>query len=166
MEAPPQLSFACPLPWKNMSGDERMKFCSVCGHQIQNLSPLSRQERLALLDRAKVAQVCGSYYVRLSGELVTPDKPLSEHERGKIRQYGAAALSATALAIAAGCVAPKTENAQATPVAASMRSEVKPDAKNIEIEATDKSEDEVVLLAGFIVCKPPQVPKTHGPHTK
>lgn len=149
-----------------MSGDERLKFCSVCGHHIPNISLLARPERLALLERAKVEQLCGSYYVRLSGELVTSDSPLSERERGKIKQFGAAALSATALAIAAGCVGPKAENSQLPPVGASIHPEVKRDAKNTESKVGDTAEGDVVLLAGFIVCQPPQLPKAHGPHAK
>lgn len=168
MEAPPKLSFACPLPWKNMSGDERLRFCSGCGHHISNISLLSHEERVALLERAKATQVCGSYYVRLSGELVTQDNPLSERERGKVRQFGVTALSAAAFAIAAGCVSPgpKTQNLHPIPATAGIQPEKNPEAKKAEPNESAKADDEIVLLTGFIVCRPPPSAKVHGPHSK
>src|SRR3954470_14511740 len=103
MHPPPKLSYACPLPWTSMRGAERLKYCAQCGHHVSNLSLLSAAERAALLARARTEQVCGSYLVRLSGEMVTPEAPLSAAEKFGVKQFGVAALSAAALAIAAGC---------------------------------------------------------------
>ncbi len=52
MVTPPKLSFACPLPWQNMTGSERAKFCEQCGHHVANFSLLTADERKALLQRA------------------------------------------------------------------------------------------------------------------
>lgn len=103
---PPKLSFACPVKWDGMSGTERWKYCAQCGHHVANLSLLTPAERKALLERAREERICGTYYLRLSGEMVTPEAPLTPNERGRIRQFGAAALSAAALTLATGCVAP------------------------------------------------------------
>jgi len=165
MNTPPKLSFACPLPWASMSGDERSKFCSKCAHQIPNLSLLSFSERQALLEKAKSQQICGTYYVRLTGELVTPSSPLSQRESKNIRQYGVAALSAAALLVASRCVthpqqAEEKDNlSQQVPVTedAGKSASSKPEAQ---------SDDEVVLLTGFIVCAPEASMKMHGPHAQ
>lgn len=168
METPPRLSFVCPLPWQNMNGDERSKFCSQCGHHISNISLLSHQERLALLERARVSRVCGTYYVRLSGELVTQDNPLSARERSRIKQFGVSTLSATALVIAAGCMSPirKAETPQTMPDAAEIQPERKTDVNDRTINGDKKTDDEIVLLTGIMEFSVQPPPKTHGPHTK
>jgi len=167
MNTPPKLSFACPLPWDSMTGDERTRFCSKCHHQIPNLSLVSLQERQRLLEQAKTRQVCGTYYVRLSGELVTPEKPLTEREGKRIKQYGVAALSAAALAVASGCVAP-AKQAQvnvksATEATSASNQEPK---KPVASRPIEQSDDEVVLLTGFIICDPQESHKMHGPHAE
>ena len=57
MEPLPKLSFVCPMPWQDMTGDERRKFCTQCGHNVQNLSLLAHEERLALLERTKTERI-------------------------------------------------------------------------------------------------------------
>ncbi|MEO7413223.1 MAG: hypothetical protein ABIZ81_07685 [Opitutaceae bacterium] len=103
MNAFPKLSFACPIPWENLSGDERARFCERCGRTITNLSELNHQERAALLATAQ-GELCVTYYRRLSGEFVTPERPLTTEERSHIKQLGRTALSAGALVLAAGCM--------------------------------------------------------------
>jgi predicted Fe-S protein YdhL (DUF1289 family) len=100
----PKLSFACPIPWSELCGDERSRFCEKCGRTITNLSELSEEERRAVLSEPRVEELCVTYYRRLSGEFVTPGNPLTQEERSKIKQLGVAALSAGALALAAGCM--------------------------------------------------------------
>jgi len=101
----PKLSYACPIPWSSLRGDERAKFCAQCGRTITNLSELDEKARLALLANAGGEKICITYYRRLSGEFVTPESPLTPEERAGIKQLGVAALSAGALALAAGCMA-------------------------------------------------------------
>jgi len=114
MTTPPKLSFACPLPWTKMSGTERSRFCAQCGHHVRNLSLMSDAERAELQQLARTERICGTYYVRLSGEMVTPDAPLTRTERSRMRQFGVATLSAGALALATGCVT--SPNQQTSPV--------------------------------------------------
>lgn len=160
MNTPPKLSFACPMPWTQMSGTDRQKFCHQCGHHVSNLSLLSATERAALISRSRTERVCGTYYVRLSGEMVTPESPLSPTERRSLRQFGVAALSVAALAVASGCISqPQTKAmpASGTPDStltkkdptASPAGETVPRAENKKAE-----EEEVILLGGYIVCDP------------
>lgn len=104
MNSFPKLSYACPIPWSSLSGDERAKFCTQCGRTITNLSELDEKARLALLANASGEKICITYYRRLSGEFITPESPLTTEERASIKQLGVAALSAGALALAAGCM--------------------------------------------------------------
>ena len=100
----PKLSFACPIPWAGLPGNERAKFCDQCGHTIVNFSTLTEAARRELLERAGPEKLCVTYYRRLSGEYVTPESPLTREERSRIKQLGVATLSAGALALAAGCM--------------------------------------------------------------
>ena len=120
---------------------------------IHNLSSLTLDQRAAILQRAQVEKICGSYFVRLSGELVTPESPLSPREVRGIRQVGIAALSAGALALAAGCVSHPPEN------------KIEPQKPPEQVESKSKSEDkeETIQLVGFIIntdeAKPADTPK-------
>ncbi len=140
-----------------------MKYCSQCGHHIHNLSLLNAAERAALLARAQNERICGTYYVRLSGELVTPEAPLTARERSNAKQFGAAILSAAAMAIASGCVAtPQATDSAATqtPIA-DHNLAAATDAKDAQLKSKDCStsskDDEVIMLTGFYVTpSPPQ----------
>lgn len=86
-----------------MQGGDTERFCAKCARTIVNLSALNEDERQALLRRSRPGELCIAYYKRLTGECVSAEKPLHRSELGKFRQYGYAALSAGALAVAVGC---------------------------------------------------------------
>lgn len=141
MSAPPKVSFACPIPWAEMKGSDVSRYCAACGHTIHNLSALASEERAKLLQRAQTEKICGAYLVRLSGELVTTEAPLSSLEVRGIRQVGLAALSAGALALAAGCVSQSSEK----------KAGAEKPKEPIESVAKPGEKDEVLQLVGFIL---------------
>lgn len=141
----PQLSYVCPIRWDELRGDERERFCERCGHRVANLSAIDAAGRAALLTRIGRERVCASFYLRLSGEYVTPEKPLTSEERSKIRQLGVAALSAGALALAAGCVSPSEQSKLKPSSAAAPQAAEAPPAAN---------EDVLVLQAFGILIEP------------
>jgi len=142
----PKLSYACPIPWADLQGNERERYCQQCGRSVTNLSELSETERTAILAASGQGEVCVSFYRRITGEYVTPDAPLTSEERSSIRQLGVAALSAGALLLAAGCVA---SPAQKTPA--------KPSAETSQIPKTTAAseKEEVVVLQAFGVVADP-----------
>jgi hypothetical protein len=119
---------------------------------------LGADERRKVLERARTERVCGSYLVRLSGELVTPETPLSPSERRSVKQFGLAALSVSALAIAAGCVTPVVQPAP-TPLPS-------PPPQPTAAIANAAKEEEIILLSGFLICENPKLPKKQGPKGK
>jgi len=139
-----------------MSGTERSKFCSQCGHHVRNLSLMSAVERAEILRRLKTERVCGSYLMRLSVEMVTPAAPLTRSEWSRVRQFGAAALSAGALALATGCVAPAPANTPTVTEAPMQRPATTVSASTTEKNPValelNKDEEEVVLLTGFFIA--------------
>jgi hypothetical protein len=141
MTAFPKLSYVCPIRWNELRGDEREKFCTQCGHRVNNLSAISQVEREALLAKAGTERLCVSFYRRLSGEYVTAESPLTSEERSNIRQLGVAALSAGALALAAGCVSVPTQPARAA-------------SKETKRVATASADQTVVLQAFGMIAVP------------
>lgn len=152
------------MPWAKMTGTERWKYCAQCGHHVTNLSLLSTAERAALLERAKTERICGSYFLRLSGEMVTPAAPLSDRERLGVRQLGVAVLSAAAMALASGCVATtEPHNPVGFPPSGQVSEAIKPvapaECAKPDKGSEKKDEEEIILLTGFMVeirpeCKP------------
>lgn len=146
-----------------MSGSERLKYCSQCGHHVSNLSLLSATERSALIARAKNERVCGSYFVRLSGEMVTPEAPMSRDEKRSVKQFGVAVLSAAALAVASGCVSqPERKPAPDQGSAKSVPAETRTDASSTGStgdKAVKNADEEIVLLAGIVFCPEPPARK-------
>lgn len=151
MNSFPQLSYVCPIRWNELRGDERERFCERCGHRVSNLSTMSATERAALMAKIGRERVCASFYVRLSGEYITPEKPLTPEERSKIRQLGVAALSAGALALAAGCVAP-SEQAKLSPPA---------EATPQVTETAPATDEDVLVLQAFGIIAEPSPRKRH-----
>src|SRR5258708_32886468 len=119
-----------------MSGSEIRRFCETCVCHISNLSVMNAPARAALLEKARTERVCATYYVRLSGEMVTPENPLSTEEKSRVRQLGLAALSAGARALAAGCVSASAPNQLKTT----------PPAQQQITKAQEKNDDAMVLM--------------------
>ena len=151
MNTPPLLSYVCPLKWEQLTGTDDGKFCETCGHHVHNVSLLSIKERTALLTRAKTEWICGAYHVRLNGELVTPDHPLTKRERRHIVPVTATLATAAGLAFAPGCTTPPA----ATPAPVAETQPVTTYA--------DEDEGVIVLLAfGMISCEPEAHAGPHG----
>lgn len=135
-----------------MTGDERTRFCSTCGLHVHNLSVLTADER-ASLRRNTAGRLCVTYQRRLNGAFVSPDQPLTARESTHLRQVGAVALSAAALALAAGCVArPESVVPSAPEVTAASTPAAAPDPK--------QDEEEVIMLRGRSTADtpPPSAP--------
>lgn len=158
MNTPPKLAFACTMPWENMRDGDRAKFCASCRRTIPNLSLLSAEERAALAEKARTEKVCASFYLRLSGEMVTPERPLQEKSR--VRQFGLAALSASALALATGCISSPADIGRDSAAAAAPVG-----APAVEPASAPEDEEEVVLLMGFVVENTSPV-EIRGPASK
>jgi len=150
----PRLAFACPKLWTEMSGDERTRFCSTCGLHVHNLSVLTADER-ASLRRNTQGRLCVTYQRRLNGAYVTPDQPLTAREKSNLRQVGAVALSAAALALATGCVSqPESVIPSLPPVVATPSSATPPPATTPAppgASAASADDEEVIVLSGFFI---------------
>lgn len=58
-----------------MAGDERVRFCSLCGKNVYNLSAMSREAATQLIQERE-DQLCALLYRRSDGTLLTADCPV------------------------------------------------------------------------------------------
>lgn len=68
----------CPMRWDDMEGDDRRRFCHRCNLHVHNLSAMSDDDAEALL-KATVGsgnRLCGTYYQRADGTILTRDCPV------------------------------------------------------------------------------------------
>ena len=63
---------ACPVPWDEMHGDNRTRFCDKCRQNIHDVSELTRAEALKLLS-ANDRLPCLRFYRRPDGRVMTAD---------------------------------------------------------------------------------------------
>ena len=71
-----QIAAPCTVEWASMAGTERVRFCGLCREQVYELSGLTRDEVLALL-QAK-PDVCVTFFQREDGTVLTADCPVGE----------------------------------------------------------------------------------------
>lgn len=65
----------CKANWDLMKGDDRVRHCGQCDHNVFNLSALSTQEAEALL-LEREGRLCVRYFQRSDGTVMTADCPV------------------------------------------------------------------------------------------
>src|SRR5262245_64031508 len=58
-----------------MVGDERVRFCSLCNKNVYNLSAMSREVAMKLIEERE-GQLCAMLYRRIDGTILTSDCPV------------------------------------------------------------------------------------------
>jgi hypothetical protein len=90
----------CSESWKDMVGDDRVRFCGKCEKNVFNLSAMTREEADALLEQRE-GKICVRFYRRADGKLLTSDCPVGVQRK---RATGVAAVAAGLVAaLAPGC---------------------------------------------------------------
>lgn len=64
----------CPANWDEMEGNDQVRHCSQCRHNVYNLSAMSDEEAERLLSMA-TGRLCVRYYQRSDGKVMTRDCP-------------------------------------------------------------------------------------------
>ena len=100
-----QISVAspCTANWDEMVGDANARFCEHCEKNVYNLSALTTEAAIELI-REKEGKLCGRFFRRADGTILTADCPVGLHHRvqRKRRFAGLAATCASLLAFT-GC---------------------------------------------------------------
>jgi len=92
----------CTADWKQMTGDDRTRYCGECKKNVYNLSGMTRDEAEALLIERN-GDLCVRYFQRNDGTILLADCPVGVKRRRRRRLVaaGTAALIAGAAAGAA-----------------------------------------------------------------
>jgi hypothetical protein len=64
----------CPASWADMSGDDRVRHCSLCQQNVYDLSTMTRKEVEHVI-QAREGRVCVRMYRRDDGKVMTADCP-------------------------------------------------------------------------------------------
>jgi len=65
----------CKASWDKMEGDERVRHCEACRHNVYNLSGMTRAEAETLVAGAE-GRLCVRFYRRPDGTMLTTDCPV------------------------------------------------------------------------------------------
>ena len=89
----------CDMPWEEMTGDDRVRFCGQCKLNVFDLSAMTRQEAEQLVLENE-GNLCGQFYRRADGTVLTSDCPVglrAIRRRIARRVAGVAALAGSLL---------------------------------------------------------------------
>lgn len=100
-----RIASPCNARWEDMSGDDRSRFCQHCQKHVFNLAAMSRAEAEQLV-REKNGKLCGRFYQRRDGRMLTGNCPVGQRRRRnrliKFCAAGFAAIAILSTAVAAG----------------------------------------------------------------
>lgn len=94
----------CPVPWDEMQGDDRTRFCNQCRERVYDISEMTTAEAVTVLSETG-KQPCLRIYRRADGRVMTADCPANARERlwRWLRRRSAWAGSLFALVFLSGC---------------------------------------------------------------
>src|SRR5437868_5105752 len=100
----------CQARWDAMQGDERARFCNLCQKNVYNLSSISANQVAALIEE-KEGKLCGRFYQRMDGTLLTADCPVGLARYWKKTQaIAVATIAALLLAVVNITALNRTDN--------------------------------------------------------
>jgi hypothetical protein len=70
-----QIASPCPAKWEEMTGDDKIRFCSQCQKNVYNFSSMTPAEGEALIAE-KEGKLCGRIFRRTDGTVLTQDCPV------------------------------------------------------------------------------------------
>jgi len=65
----------CPASWDDMEGDDRVRFCPECELNVYNLSAMTEEKALKLVEERE-GRLCVRLYQRRDGTVLTTDCPV------------------------------------------------------------------------------------------
>ncbi len=104
-----QVASPCSASWDDMIGDEFSRFCNQCEKNVYNLSALTAEAAIQLV-REKEGNLCGRFFRRADGTLLTADCPVGvNHRIPRKHKWAVLAASLSGLMLMGGCGKPSGE---------------------------------------------------------
>lgn len=98
-----QVASPCHAEWNDMVGNDRVRFCGQCEKSVYNLSQMTRQEALDLVQE-KEGNLCVRFFRRHDGTMITTDCPVGVHHKIRRRRKTAGVFASVAsLLFMSGC---------------------------------------------------------------
>lgn len=92
----------CTADWNQMQGDDRRRFCASCKLHVHDLSGMTANEALALLQKGE-GRTCVRFFRRADGTVLTRDCPVGLRQKLRAMWARAAALWCALWAGSAAC---------------------------------------------------------------
>jgi hypothetical protein len=89
-----QIASPCPASWEAMKGDDRVRFCDSCSKHVYNVSDLTADEALRVIQENE-GTPCMRLHKRRDGTILTADCPVGL--RSRIRRRMVRTLTAVVL---------------------------------------------------------------------
>jgi hypothetical protein len=99
-----RIASPCPVPWDDMQGDDRVRFCRHCSLNVYNLSAMTRAEAERLVTTHE-GRLCGAFYRRPDGTILTADCPVGLRAVRARALKAAGRLAAAAALLVSGSLA-------------------------------------------------------------
>jgi hypothetical protein len=118
-----RIASPCTANWEEMTGDARARHCAECNLDVYNFSAMTSHEVEQLLGATKGQRVCGRFYRRTDGTILTSDCPVGFRARvRRVSRVAGAALTAAMSVGSAAAQVPQQESAltQITPEGAGL----------------------------------------------
>lgn len=151
----------CPTSWKEMEGDDQVRYCSLCRLNVYNLSGMSREEAERFIN-TREGRLCIRYVQRPDGKIMTKHCPKGEAVRG--RRKAALMLVSMMAFVAAGVASAVTPREKKE----AWYQTTKENARKIEPFRTiiDRLAPQPSVVVGKICPSPrPSVPTGSGTST-
>ena len=91
----------CPADWEDMTGDDRVRHCSLCRLNVYNLSEMSAEEAESLLQQ-RTGRICVRFFVPEDGKVTTKDCPRGVRAL-RIQALKRVSIAASFVLAAMGC---------------------------------------------------------------
>lgn len=142
----------CPADWEGMTGDERVRHCSQCDLNVYNLSDMTEDEALRLVNENE-GRLCIRFFRRMDGTMITRDCPVGlVAVRRKIARLWAGAAAMVGAIIWGGLFGRSA--------AAGEPSVPKEVLKQLEKALAERPEIKVTEIQGRMCVTPPKVELT------
>jgi hypothetical protein len=141
----------CSADWKEMRGDERVRFCGSCSLNVYNLSAMTRREAERLVVQSE-GRLCVRFYRRADGTTLTQNCPVGLRALKRRASRVASAVAAATFSFFAGLgLSPQTKKPGALPTVAVVRADAPPAAAEREPALEGWEGEEYAAVAGGAV---------------
>lgn len=84
---------SCPANWNTMQGDDKVRYCNQCQLNVYNISAMTRSQAELLITKTE-GQLCGRFYKRDDGTVLTTDCPVGLRAiKQRVSKFASAALT-------------------------------------------------------------------------